>query len=566
MAIELFDKLRERIRFETQDDGTYWSDEELDAYINEAQRDFCERTRCLRAEAPITASENLSTFTFPEDLLRLLRATNSDGTPLAIKRYDEVEDIAGGNITDADNTGTPQYLYVGLDGPEQFRLYPIPESSPVASGTTFSPTWVEITDETDSCLGLHYVDGYVFGVYDDRQIIYNVQEDTLTEAGTSAATVAYPYGDALYFGVDSSSNIYKLNEDGISLAADTEYAIGGGSATGLIFGKDYAYITTFGGAEWLVDLNSAGYFTGLGEPTALYCSSLLGNGNGGATLIAGSFESEKVYLYNSGAIYYGEYGNASETFASALSVAPGAAPTEAVCDNDGNLYWIGPTGASEGVLFKNASTLATRSNAFTALYLDGNEVLYVAMEDTATLPTGTLYEIGKTSGDATETGTMPGLGNVEKIAVANYSSIAVASDADANGLFLLGDEDQGAISFVQSSEETVSANQERGVVVDINSTTEDIIVSREEGVVVGVYDVDDVAYLWYARYPREDLLEVQKDAWNALVYYALGKSYAKESDAKHLAKASAYMQSYSSEVNRLYSRQLRALRPRAQFF
>jgi len=170
------DKLRERIRFETQDDGTYWTDEELDVYIAEAQRDFCERTQCLRTESTISSSRDGLVYNLPEDCIELSRVTDEDDVALNIVHADELEQTLGGNPSDFSESGDPTHAVLGLDDVDQFRLYPRPTTNAVSDGIEFAGSWTTLANFD----GFYDLPRYNDIVADDRYLFvaYRPAEET----------------------------------------------------------------------------------------------------------------------------------------------------------------------------------------------------------------------------------------------------------------------------------------------------------------------------------------------------------------------------------------------------
>lgn len=118
--------------------AAFWSDAELNRWINEALRDIARRTLNLQAQVDIPMSANKGEYNAPTDMIQIHRvayrqsATNE--TPL--------EYVDPGRLDDAwmsnhQQTGTPRYWTMwgwpsaGQSG--QIKVYPVPSSATTLS-------------------------------------------------------------------------------------------------------------------------------------------------------------------------------------------------------------------------------------------------------------------------------------------------------------------------------------------------------------------------------------------------------------------------------------------------
>jgi len=138
-------------------------------------------------------------------------------------------------------------------------------------------------------------------------------------------------------------------------------------------------------------------------------------------------------------------------------------------------------------------------------------------------------------------------------------------DAEAQSKLLFYSADVGVVVGGTDDDDgsAVASDSEAGAVVDILSSDEAVIGPSDNGGVVQVNEDSTAVRLFYSRYPEKDQFELPKQAEKALVYYALSKCYAKETDEKYLAKAGSYANSYLSEVNKYMKRVAKKMRPKS---
>jgi hypothetical protein len=123
--IHEFDKVIERVTRITADlKFNRWSRDELIDYINEGQREYCEKSMNLRAEGPILNRENSEIYTLPNDCYRVDRIERSDGCTIEKTTSRDLERAQGSRYRIA--RGQPTHYYQDLDGQRQLRFYPVP--------------------------------------------------------------------------------------------------------------------------------------------------------------------------------------------------------------------------------------------------------------------------------------------------------------------------------------------------------------------------------------------------------------------------------------------------------
>jgi hypothetical protein len=101
-----------------------WSKDELIDYINEGQREYCEKTMILRAEGPLTTRENSEIYNLPEDCFMVDRVERPDGH--VIYKTTSRDLLRQYGTKYRHYTGNPESYYQDLDGQKQLRFYPTP--------------------------------------------------------------------------------------------------------------------------------------------------------------------------------------------------------------------------------------------------------------------------------------------------------------------------------------------------------------------------------------------------------------------------------------------------------
>jgi len=101
-----------------------WSKDELIDYINEGQREYCEKTFILRSEGPLTTRENTEIYTLPEDCFNVDRIERHDGCVIQKTTSRDIERQFGPRYR--ISRGSVTHYYQDLDGQRQLRFFPIP--------------------------------------------------------------------------------------------------------------------------------------------------------------------------------------------------------------------------------------------------------------------------------------------------------------------------------------------------------------------------------------------------------------------------------------------------------
>jgi len=139
MTVAAFSGLRDRVAQQVEDpDLQYYSADEIDGYLAEAQRRYARRTKCLRGETVLARRENTQTYTMPDDYLEFLRMEDDEGGEVLPCSWRDLYERYGSDFR--DTTGDPRYVYADLDGAGGFRFYPDPGESLLATPT--EPTTV----------------------------------------------------------------------------------------------------------------------------------------------------------------------------------------------------------------------------------------------------------------------------------------------------------------------------------------------------------------------------------------------------------------------------------------
>lgn len=122
-----FDKIITNITRVTGDlNFIRWTKDELIDYINEGQREYCEKSMILRSEGPLTARENSEIYTLPTDCFIVDRIERPDGH--VITKTTSTDLLRGEGSRYRHYFGNPTKYYQDLDGQNQLRFFPIPSA------------------------------------------------------------------------------------------------------------------------------------------------------------------------------------------------------------------------------------------------------------------------------------------------------------------------------------------------------------------------------------------------------------------------------------------------------
>lgn len=189
MSVE-FDALIDETLLRLGDEqGNYWTRDEIRRLLNRGQEEIVLRTQCLVDQAPFLLQENEDTYELPDDCLSIIRIESANGTPLTPKSSGDLP----GLIRTSETTGNPKYYYSDLDGTNKVRFYPRPSTSQLAALVDFrSADWIPLADFPVTRMGY---DGYYFygvkGVY-DSVIKYDRGFEVVWEADISSHNLTFP--------------------------------------------------------------------------------------------------------------------------------------------------------------------------------------------------------------------------------------------------------------------------------------------------------------------------------------------------------------------------------------
>lgn len=112
-----------RVRLVLSDpEATRWTDTQLVSIIDEAQKDICRKTKVLRESKTILAHPHQATYTLPEEVHTLTRASY-EGYKLTFMSYKSMDAIS--NSWELSE-GEPKFVIQDLSIRQLIRLNPIP--------------------------------------------------------------------------------------------------------------------------------------------------------------------------------------------------------------------------------------------------------------------------------------------------------------------------------------------------------------------------------------------------------------------------------------------------------
>jgi len=145
-----------------------WSKGELIDYIDEGQREYCEKTFILRSEGPLTTRENSEIYNLPEDCFNVDRLERHDGCVIMkttsrdiLRQFGPRYRISRGSVT---------HYYQDLDGQKQLRFFPIPVNQVLSDYTDFTGELGVVTGVDKVDLEPIIVDGVQ--IYDESDPLY----------------------------------------------------------------------------------------------------------------------------------------------------------------------------------------------------------------------------------------------------------------------------------------------------------------------------------------------------------------------------------------------------------
>jgi hypothetical protein len=150
----------------------FWSDSQIQSYINQGAEDFARRTRTLRSSTPVVVSANVQNYSAPSNYYALYRVEfqpSSTGQvfiyPLEFKGYNEMDEAWG--VYQTFPAAWPQaYTLWGNPPNLTIRLFPVPDQPGVLNvfGYRQSVDTVLTTDPVDVLQGYEEAI-YEYGAY-----------------------------------------------------------------------------------------------------------------------------------------------------------------------------------------------------------------------------------------------------------------------------------------------------------------------------------------------------------------------------------------------------------------
>jgi uncharacterized protein DUF6682 len=112
--------------------ATFWSDAQLNTWINDALRDVARRTETLQKLTTLAVVAGTRNYTMPTDLIRCHRMEFDPGTgtiyPLEARQFYELDQIWGTN-QQMTRAYPDYYAFYGFPPTLQVYLYPVPSQS-----------------------------------------------------------------------------------------------------------------------------------------------------------------------------------------------------------------------------------------------------------------------------------------------------------------------------------------------------------------------------------------------------------------------------------------------------
>jgi hypothetical protein len=540
-----FSEIRDAVRTSLQDaEGNYWSDAELDDYLNEGQLEYVRHTQCLRGEAPITVKESQDAYTLPEDLLEIIRVEDSQGNLIEPTTSEALQRRYGNFRARTDSTGTdPSWYYSDLDGEGTLRFHPRPNPSIEEGLVTFSSTI----------------------------------ETQLNEALSATPKALHAFEDKLY--VCDGSKLYIFDSDMI-LEKTIDHS---GTFT---FSNYGAHITV--GHKGTASGDWIAYISDNASPSNIYTIVI----ETGAIALLGTASGRVDYIWPEPTSFLALNIGGDNFFTSVTSYSESAGPTSV-----GAAYQVIPDPSNAGFFYaayETAGLVRTTGKGATSAVIDSSACYGVAVSGTTIYYNrgGDIYSYdGTDTADTTANGYAPGSPDAtpmeatrthlyipnsagttaamgrfdindsfaveETIEFIGYSDISPSVQGTAmhsGELYLMptekvlssGERDPGAVTTFNS----IITNAEPGAVVDLVSAENDdiIVFDGENGVVVQVTQSSVGAHMWYKRKPTEGEVEIKDH--RALEYYALYRAYEKDADQSNFAKSQYYLAEFKNIMAR----------------
>jgi len=235
MAVEAFEDIRRDARIVLQDDDkVYWTDDELDLYINEGQFEFAVKTRSLRTQTPITSRENQEVYTIPDEAIEVIRFEDINGRKLEKTSSSALERSQGVNFRTV--VGNPSHVYSDLDGENKFRFFPRAKPPIDVAGHVLEPSGFYPIPGFGSGRSLnslagrfYFIDTTFFYILDeDFKIIQKIDHTTvpINTVGFTRILPSEPsdfqsagFGKTYIF-ADNENKIYEVDKFGVITTLD----------------------------------------------------------------------------------------------------------------------------------------------------------------------------------------------------------------------------------------------------------------------------------------------------------------------------------------------------------
>jgi hypothetical protein len=239
-----FDKVVERVqRITTDAKSIRWTTPELRDYINEGQREYCEKTRILRSEGPLTTRENSEIYNLPTDCFIVVRVERSDGCILQKVSSNDLLNAYGSRYR--TRFGNPTQYYQDLDGQKQLRFFPKVDENVLSN-------YKDFTGENGAVISSESVEGLVPLIVDGVEVF---------DEG-SAAFIAAASDDAYDSELGAVVDSTILSEDGTD---ENSFTSEEGAITGVLSteGKFHVFYIRYAREDKLEvdDLQALQYYT-----------------------------------------------------------------------------------------------------------------------------------------------------------------------------------------------------------------------------------------------------------------------------------------------------------------
>jgi hypothetical protein len=121
-----FAEVKAEIRTMLQDpNGTKWSDDDIEYWINEAQLEYVRISGALKATMEIVPDLATQTYIYPENFLEFVYGWNYDDINILASSYNELQDLYGDAFY--DEVGKPLFIYDDDADDSTYKLYPSPD-------------------------------------------------------------------------------------------------------------------------------------------------------------------------------------------------------------------------------------------------------------------------------------------------------------------------------------------------------------------------------------------------------------------------------------------------------